>query len=47
MLTPPNARTPPGMRALKLMSKPLYQRFMSGFVLSTLATADENAGFTM
>ena len=45
MLKPPNARTPPCMRALKDMSKPLYERFMSSLVLSTLATCDATPGF--
>ena len=45
MPKPPNARTPPRMRALNDMSKPLYARFMSSLVLSTLATCDATPGF--
>ena len=33
------------MRALNDMSKPLYARFMSSLVLSTLATCDATPGF--
>ena len=41
---PPNRRAPRGSRALKLTSKPLYQRFSAESVRSTYETARANSG---